>query len=250
MCINGQCVSMAQWLGIHVGISTVTARQHVIVARRLVLLPAICAAFGRGAVTFSKVRAICRVATPSDESRWLDLARNATAQQLERIVSDTIRAVKAMEPDQPERQATARRLAWWFDDDGMCHLSGVLPPEIGTLLANLIRQERVDSHESGDELEQRDADAFGRIIERANQPGSDMAPVLVVVHCHEDGTATLEGGPPISPALTDRLAADAEFVTATHTADVIRYSQRRRTAPVSMRRYLRNRDRCCRFPRV
>ena len=69
-----ECVSMAQWLGVHVAISAVTARQHVIVARRLGVLPAVTEAFGQGRVSYSRVRALCRVATPQDEASWLDLA--------------------------------------------------------------------------------------------------------------------------------------------------------------------------------
>ena len=74
-----ECVSMAQWLGVHVGISSVTARQHVAVARQLLVLPAIRDAFGSGSVSYSRVRAICRVATPADEGDWLELARYASA---------------------------------------------------------------------------------------------------------------------------------------------------------------------------
>ena len=88
-----ECVSMAQWLGVHVGISSVTARQQVAVARKLVVLPAIREAFGSGRVSYSRVRAICRIATPADEHEWVEMAGHATAQQLDRIVSDTIRCV-------------------------------------------------------------------------------------------------------------------------------------------------------------
>ena len=79
-----ECVSMAQWLGVHVGISSVTARQQVAVARELAMLPAIREAFASGALTYSRVRAICRVATPADEHEWVEMASQATAQQMDR----------------------------------------------------------------------------------------------------------------------------------------------------------------------
>ena len=246
-----ECVSMARWLGIHVGISRVTARQHVAVARRLVVLDAVRDAFGRGELSYSRVRAVCRIAQPHDQHEWVDLARNATAPQLERIVADTIRAVRAAQPGQAEVQAAARRLTWFFDDDGMCHVSGVLPPEVGALLVKLVATER-DMQQVTDraaEYETRNADAFAGVLARSAHPGdSTRAPVLVVVHRYEDGACRLEDGPPIPPEVADRLGDDAEFVTATHSRDAIRYGRRRRRAPVSMRRYLAERDRCCQFP--
>ena len=101
-----ECVSMAQWLGVHVGISSVTARQQVAVARQLVTLPAIREAFGSGEVSYSRVRAICRIATPTNEHEWVELARHATALQLERIVSDTIRCVNASDPERYDHELT------------------------------------------------------------------------------------------------------------------------------------------------
>ena len=274
-----ECVSMAQWLGVHVGIAAVTARQHVIVARRLTVLPRIRDAFAHGRISYSRVRALCRIATPEDEHRWLDIALRATASQLDRIVSDTIRAVNAADPDQAARHVEARRLTWHFDDDGMCHFNAILPPEIGTLLANLIKSERDDSRECTDEYPQRHADAFARLLHRLAGPepapaetpdpdpdpvsaeaphpdsvsaetavrGREAAPVLIVAHVREDCTAQLEGGPPISGELVDRLAVGAEYMTATHSEGAIRYGRRQRTPPPAMRRYLKNRDRCCQF---
>ena len=245
-----ECVSMAQWLGVHVGISSVTARQQVAVARKLVLLPAIREAFGSGAVSYSRVRAICRIATPADEHEWVEMARHATAQQMDRIVSDTIRCVNASDPDLPTRQVAARRFGWRIDDDGMFHVSGVLAPEIGVLLAKLIAGERDAVPAPGNDYDQRNADAFGRLMQRlATGDTEGSATVLTVVHRYPDGTARLEGGPPVPPDTAERLAEqpDAEWVTATHTPGAIRYGRRHRRPLPSLRRYLGARDRCCRF---
>ena len=257
-----ECVSMAQWLGVHVAISAVTARQHVIVARRLGVLPAVTEAFGQGRVSYSRVRALCRVATPQDETSWLDLAVHATAAQLDRIVSDTIGAVNARDPDQGARQVAARRLSWSFDDDGLCHLTAVLPPDTGAVLGRLLKAERDDSHDCKDEVDQRNADAFTRLLQRlaagqevpGDTPVTSDAPVpgpdgrtgavpgvvaMIVVHVHEDGTAQLEDGPYVSAGVVDRLAPNAVYLTATHSEDAIRYGHRRRTPPPAMRRYRR-----------
>ena len=244
-----ECVSMAQWLGVHVGVSSVTARQQVAVARKLVVLPAIRDAFGSGALTYSRVRAICRIATRADEHEWVELARHATAQQMDRIVSDAIRCVNASDPDLAARQVAARRFGWRVDDDAMFHVSGVLAPEIGVLLTKLIGAERDTDQAPGEDFEQRNADAFGRLVQRLAAGETPTATVLTVVHRYPDGTARLEGGPPIPPDTADRLARhpDAEWVTATHTPGAIRYGRRHRRPLPSLRRYLAERDRGCQF---
>lgn len=75
-----------RWLAFRCGISTREAREYVRVARALEELPAIRAAFARGELSFSKVRALTRVATASSEEGLLDLATALTASQLERAL--------------------------------------------------------------------------------------------------------------------------------------------------------------------
>jgi hypothetical protein len=90
--------SYAHWLSWRCGINLHAARERVRVARTLEHLPAVAAAFGQGRISYSKVRAITRVATPSDEHTWLDLAEAATATRVERIVAGYRRATTP-EPD-------------------------------------------------------------------------------------------------------------------------------------------------------
>jgi hypothetical protein len=61
------------------------AREHVRVARALRELPQIDDALRHGRVSYSKVRALTRVAMPENEGHLLEMARAATASQLERI---------------------------------------------------------------------------------------------------------------------------------------------------------------------
>ena len=80
-----ECRSMVHWLGWKCGIDRRTGRDHVRVARALAELPRITEAFAGGTITYSKVRALTRVATPATEADLLDIARNASASQLDRI---------------------------------------------------------------------------------------------------------------------------------------------------------------------
>src|SRR5215468_9185462 len=56
--------SCAHWLGWRVGLALGAAREHVRVARALGTLPRLRDALARGELSYSKVRALTRVATP------------------------------------------------------------------------------------------------------------------------------------------------------------------------------------------
>src|SRR5580698_1281638 len=78
-------MSCAHWLAWRVGWDLVTARDRVRVARKLAEFPAIDDALRRGEVSYSKVRAMVRVATPANEALLLEHARLMTASQLEKL---------------------------------------------------------------------------------------------------------------------------------------------------------------------
>jgi Domain of unknown function (DUF222) len=78
--------SCAEWLSWRVGLAPGAAREHVRVARALEHLPRLAAALARGEVSYSKLRALTRVATPETEGRLLAVARAGTAAHVERIV--------------------------------------------------------------------------------------------------------------------------------------------------------------------
>lgn len=79
--------SAAHWVSWRCSISLHAAREKVRVANALRDLPRLTRAFCEGRVSFSKVRAVTRVATSHDEDMWLRLAGSATASELERIVA-------------------------------------------------------------------------------------------------------------------------------------------------------------------
>ena len=64
------CRSMAHWLNWRCGISLHTAREKVRVARALEALPDVSDAFARGTISYSKARAITRIATPRTPSSF------------------------------------------------------------------------------------------------------------------------------------------------------------------------------------
>ncbi len=63
--------SCAAWLSWRVGLDLGAARERVRVARALGTLPLLAEALGRGELSYAKVRALTRVATPETEARLL-----------------------------------------------------------------------------------------------------------------------------------------------------------------------------------
>ena len=78
--------SLAHWLNFKCGLGHLVAREKVRGARALRALPLIDAAFERGEISYSKVRAMTRVATPENEVELLNIARHGTAAHMERLV--------------------------------------------------------------------------------------------------------------------------------------------------------------------
>ena len=68
------CKSCAHWLSWRCSLAPSAAREQVRVARRLAELPLIRAAFGKGELSYSQVRALSRVATADVEPTLLELA--------------------------------------------------------------------------------------------------------------------------------------------------------------------------------
>jgi Domain of unknown function (DUF222) len=78
--------SCAHWLNWKCGIALSAAREKVRSARALDGLPGINEAFEKGELSFSKVRAMTRVATSLNEPYLLMLAEYGTAQHMEKVV--------------------------------------------------------------------------------------------------------------------------------------------------------------------
>ena len=93
--------SFSHWLNWKIGMGNVMAREKVRVAKALRDLPLIDAAFEQGGLSYTKVRAMTRIATPDNESFLLQIAEYGTAQQLECLVRK-FRSLKQQELDSAE----------------------------------------------------------------------------------------------------------------------------------------------------
>jgi hypothetical protein len=74
--------SCAQWLNFKCGLGLNAARERLRVAHALETLPKIEAAFSEGSISFSKVRAMTRIATVDNEDLLLSIALRETRTDL------------------------------------------------------------------------------------------------------------------------------------------------------------------------
>ncbi len=110
------------------------AREQVRVARALPGLPKISHAFRAGRVSFSKVRAMTRVATKDNEDVLLNVALGGAASHVERQVR-LYRNIKRGDALKQENLRYAQREMNWFEDDnGSWVFKGRFTPEQGALI--------------------------------------------------------------------------------------------------------------------
>ena len=126
--------SCAHWLNWRCGIGLNAAREKVRVAHALKQLPLISAAFGTGELSFSKVRAVTRIADPANEKQLLDLARYATAAQIEKLVRAYRSVERQVEREHASKQHASRELNYYYDDDGSLVIRARLPADEGTVV--------------------------------------------------------------------------------------------------------------------
>ena len=188
-------LSCAHWLNWQCGISLGAAREKVRVAHALVGLPAVSAAFSQGAISYSKARAMTRVATPENEADLMNIALHGTAAHMEKLVR-CYRRVRAGETlEQAQAQHQARALHYHFDEDGSLVLQARFTPEQGVVVLNAI---------------QAALDAFdGDVSDVAEESDDEIAPAEISAETrttslkrmlHWDFTSTMT---PVCPIGTD-----------------------------------------------
>ena len=186
--------SCAHWLNWRTGLDLGAAREKLRVAAALADLNHVSAAMARGQLSYSKVRALTRVASPATEARLLAVALRATAAQVERLVRAWRRVDRDAQPDAEQVLLASRALCMQVDEDGMVVVRGRLPPEVGALLLRAVEAalEQVPATADGGEptIAQRRADALGLVAESALagglDPGNPADRFQVTVHVQAD----------------------------------------------------------------
>src|SRR5262245_55485380 len=214
--------SCAHWLAWRVGLELGAAREHVRVARALGSLPRLSQALARGELSYSKVRALTRVATPETEERLYRVGRAGTAEHVDRIVRGWRRIDQKVDAQEARHRHRSRALHVVPGDDGMLILKGRLEPEVGALLIQALAAARetlyqrrraatpaqgvMDETVEAPSMVQQQADALGLLAEVALHqgldPGAPAERYQVVVHvdapvladARQPGQSVLEEG--------------------------------------------------------
>ena len=274
--------SCAHWLSWRIGLDLGAAREKVRVARALGALPLLAQALARGELSYAKVRALTRVATPKFKracSGWGALVRRPTS-------SGSCAAGAAWiarpRPGRPSDGTRAGRCTSTRTRTGLVVLRGRLEPEVGALFMKALAAARETLYQRGrgeravtrfndpsadpsaerPTMAQQQADALALLAEAALDhgldPGAPGERYQVVVHVdataladpEQPGQSVLEDGPRVSAETSRRLACDASRVVMRHDEDgrTVEVGARTRTIPPALRRALHHRDQGCRFP--
>jgi hypothetical protein len=256
----------AEWLSWRCQISLSAAREKVRTAQALRGLPEISLAFSEGRLSYTKVRALTRVAAMHDKSALVRYALSVTAPDVE----ERCRQIRNVHPDSvrdAQRAWAARWLSAWRNTArGTLCLRVELPLDVGELVMKAIdraleQEEIADgvAERSPSGFQSRQADALVAIVKTyleggAASAGSDSSSTAdryqLVVHVDE---AALRGGVGRSDAPLEtvkRLACDASVVVVTEDerGTPLDVGRKQRTVSTPLRRALLARDRHCTFP--
>ena len=223
-----------------------------------------------GKLSYSKVRAITRVADEGNEGHFLSIALHGTAHHVETLVRCYRRAKEAAELGREARQHANRGVMHWFDHDGSLIIRARLPAEAGALFLKALESaqtelppQNVSAETSGDtpRFAARRADALTLMADvclrqgAVPRAGGDRHEIVVHVDAETLGNDTpgrcgLEHGPALAAETARRLCCDAGLVLMTDDAkgDPLNVGRKTRTIPPALRRALQARDRGCCFP--
>ena len=279
--------SSTHWLSWQCGMARVTAREQVRVARAMRDLPLITTEFRAGRLSYSKVRAISRVATPENEAELVQVAEAGTADQVQRFCAGVRSAAGSLAEvnERHDRGAlTYRTLA-----DGSTSVSVRCSPEQGAVIVDRLQEAQeylkrtaADEDESGFSL----LDALVLVCEQSEvaagssrQRGSrraetvlhttlaDLAGTPVTETADDPHTLIgprLESGAALHPETARRLACDSGLVMHLHEdgsappgdwvrpnprpGRTVNLGRRRRLPSAALFRAMWDRDHGCSYP--
>jgi hypothetical protein len=169
--------SCAAWLAWKCQLAPGTAKDHVRVAHALGQLPVIRGEFAAGRFSYSKVRALARIATPETEQALAEMAESMTAGQAERFAAAHRKCAPSGGGQPPS--PGGRKLTWRLNDDGTITISGTFRPEDGAVILQALRASREDLEHPHAPSSHGTADPVTGQPERV--PAEDLADALTDV---------------------------------------------------------------------
>jgi hypothetical protein len=260
--------SCAEWLAWRASITLSTAREKVRTAHALRALPAISAAFEAGRLSYSKVKALTRVAHLRDEEVLLKHALDATVPQVE----ERCRQIRNVAPDSAHHARRAwesRSLVAWRDERrGVLRLTVEVPIEEGELIIRALDcavaggevttdvDPEAVAESKGATWRAQQADALVAVMKSyldggsSSEGGSTADHYQVVVHADAKALTGGTGCADLPIDTVKRLLCDCSVVLVAEDADgnPLDVGRKQRTVSTPLRRALYARDHGCTFP--
>ncbi|MFQ5608861.1 MAG: DUF222 domain-containing protein [Woeseiaceae bacterium] len=253
--------SCTEWLAWRCDLSMATAREKVRVAHALKALPLIAESFSTGELSYTKVRALTRVANTENEKDLVAFALRNTASYVAQRCRE-LRMGSADSIDTAARANAGRSLRIRRDPDrGTMTLIIDLPLESGDVVDKALEKARDDDCPGIPEVadtpwSKRQADAFVRMAReylnsdaRECKQGSDN--YLLTVHVDQSALAGAVGRSSLPIESVRRLCCDSSAVVITEddTGQPLSIGRKSRIIPKAIQRAVRARDNdCCTFP--
>jgi hypothetical protein len=256
----------AEWLSWRASISLSAAREKLRTAHALRNLPAIAAAFAEGRLSYSKARALTRVAHLHDEDSLLAYALNAN----EARVEERCRQIRNVAPESvhhARRAWRSRSLTAWRDEGrGMMRLTVEVPLEEGELILKALDRAvavgdvatgidpDVVAESKGTAWRAQQADALVAVSESylagGHGDGATADRYQVVVHADLESLTRGVGRADLPIDTVKRLLCDCSVVTVAEDGEgnPLDVGRKQRTVSTPLRRALHARDRGCTFP--
>jgi hypothetical protein len=249
----------AEWLAWRCDFSMTTALEKVRVAHALKWLPAISQGFSTGTLSYSKVRALTRVANRHNENDLLSFAlRHSAAHVAERCRE--LRCGTDASTDEAARAFANRSLRIRRDHQrSMMSITIELPLDTGELLENALDKARDDVCLDIPDLvdtswSTRQADALVNVLKgylHGDDASSHSDDYLVTIHVDQSALAGKEGRSALPIESVKRICCDSHAVVLTENeqGEPLSIGRKTRLVPKAIERALRARDHgCCRFP--
>jgi len=206
--------SCVHWLSIRLAISPSTARAQLAVAHALAGLPVVAGEFAAGRLSYSQVRALCRVADATNEAELVGLAQVMNAEQMERMCRLLRGIDDEIDAEVPDRTSMVTR----WGDDGTATIRVRLPADDAAVVVAAV-EERVKRMGLAKEVpwESRRAQAVVDLVAAGasvNSPARERPLVHITVPLADldAGRGGTIDGHPIAAATIRRMLCDGSVV--------------------------------------
>lgn len=214
--------SCAHWLSWRVGMSLGAAREYVRVARSLAQLPRIDEAMRRGELSYTKVRAMVRVATAENEELLMHQARGSTGAQLERICAAYHRLPDNVRATDEDRRYVRKRThrdgtmtlelrlmpdevdeLWLALKETRSRLSPEMEerPTLADAALHWARSEANGPNDSAESSESNDFEEDGQGSDSAESPEAIPSPQKATSTCATEAASRVTPGRAVQPLL-------------------------------------------------